>query len=238
MVVGNELGDVFHGPPPAEQLEKRMEDMCAFANGASADDVFVHPVVRAIILHFWLAYDHPFLDGNGRTARALFYWSMLKSGYWLFEYVSISNILRKAPSKYGRSFLLTETDGNDLTYFVLAQTRVISRAISALHAYINRKTEEIREVQAHTRVLDVFNHRQLHLLNHALKHPDELYVISRHQQMQRVAYQTARTDLLSLAELGVLVQHKGRRKAYFTVPPDLSDRLMKLPANATMQSRR
>ena len=50
-------------------------------------------VVRAILVHFWLAYDHPFVDGNGRTARALFYWVMAREGYWLCEYVSISRIL-------------------------------------------------------------------------------------------------------------------------------------------------
>jgi hypothetical protein len=49
--------------------------------GMQVPAVFIHPVMRAITLHFWLAYDHPFCDGNGRTARALFYWSMLKQGY-------------------------------------------------------------------------------------------------------------------------------------------------------------
>jgi Fic family protein len=83
--------------------------MCDFGNGKTPD-FFGHPALRAIILHFWLAYDHPFVDGNGRTARALFYWGMLNAGYWLFEFISISNILRKAPIKYGRSFLYSETD--------------------------------------------------------------------------------------------------------------------------------
>ena len=60
---------------------------------------FIHPMIRSIILHFWLAYDHPFVDGNGRTARALFYWSMLRHGYWLFEFISISQIILKGPDQ-------------------------------------------------------------------------------------------------------------------------------------------
>jgi hypothetical protein len=75
----------------------------------------VHPVLRAILLHFMIGYDHPFADGNGRTARALFYWSMARSGYWLMEYTSISHILRKAPARYMRAYLHTETDKNDTT---------------------------------------------------------------------------------------------------------------------------
>lgn len=62
--------------------------------------VFIHPVVRAIALHFWLAYDHPFCDGNGRTAQALFYWAMLHQSYWLFAFVSISSVINKARGRH------------------------------------------------------------------------------------------------------------------------------------------
>ena len=65
---------------------------------------FLHPVIRSILLHFWVAYDHPFVDGNGRNARALFYWSMLRHGFWLAEFFSISHEILKAPRKYYRAF--------------------------------------------------------------------------------------------------------------------------------------
>ena len=99
-VVGDEFGEVFHEPPEAAELPGRLAAMCDFANGRTPSG-FVHPVIRAMIVHYWLAYDHPFIDGNGRTARVLFYWSMLKRGYWLFEYISISRIILDGPKKYG-----------------------------------------------------------------------------------------------------------------------------------------
>jgi len=94
-----------------------------------------------------VGYDHPFADGNGRTARALFYWSMARSGYWLMEYTSISHILRKAPAKYMRAYLHTESDKNGTTYFVLHQLQTIRHAITALHDYVDRKVREQRETQ-------------------------------------------------------------------------------------------
>ncbi|HOY57073.1 MAG TPA: Fic family protein [Verrucomicrobiota bacterium] len=230
-VVGNDFGEVFHEPPPAAELPARFQAMCDFANGKSPG-YFVHPVVRAIALHFWLAYDHPFVDGNGRTARALFYWAMLHAGYWLFEFISISNILRKAPVEYGRSFLHTETDDNDLTYFLVAQTKVIRRAIVELHDYIARKTTEVREVEARLRALGLFNHRQAELIRHALKHPFQEYSIASHQKSHNVVYQTARTDLLGLHERGVLDQKKRGRKILFMASPALTDRLRKLEREA------
>lgn len=227
LIVGDEYGEVFHDPPPAGELQGRLNAMCGFANGGTPGD-FVHPVVRAILLHFWLAYDHPFVDGNGRTARALFYWSMLHAGYWLFEFVSISNILRKAPIEYGRSFLYTETDDNDLTYFIVAQTKVIRRAIEELHGYIARKTREVQELGAQLRALDLFNHRQADLIGHALKHPFQEYSIDSHRKSHNVVYQTARTDLLDLKARGVLEQKKRGRRMIFTVPRNISERLQKL----------
>ena len=147
IVVSGEYGEVVHTPPIATELPERMALMCDFANNLTPD-AFVHPVVRGIILHFWLAFDHPFVDGNGRTARALFYWSMLRQGYWPFEFISISHILRKAPVKYVRSFLDTETDDNDLTYFVVAQADVIIQALRELSTYIDRKSAEVREAES------------------------------------------------------------------------------------------
>jgi Fic family protein len=215
---------ILHSPPPAEELPSRLESMCAFANGLS-DDGFVHPVVRAIVLHFWLAYDHPFEDGNGRTARVLFYWAMLAQKYWLAEFVAISRILRQAPAQYTRSFLLTETDENDLTYFLLYQLTVIERAIRDLHTYLGKKMAEIHEAEMFIRQSTLVNHRQLALLTHAMRHPDHTYTIESHKRSHRVAYETARSDLLSLVDAEYLVKVRLGRAFGFVPDPQLSERL-------------
>lgn len=201
--------------------------MCDFANEKSPG-YFIHPVVRAIILHFWLAYDHPFVDGNGRTARALFYWAMLHRGFWLFEFISISTILRQAPVQYARSFLYTESDDNDLTYFIVAQTEVLRRAITELHEYIDRKTAEVQELDSKLKALRLFNHRQAELVRHALKHPYQEYTIESHQKSHNVVYQTARTDLLQLQAKELLNMEKRGKTMVFRVPHDLATRLRKL----------
>ena len=142
----------------------RMKQLCDFANddGAKGDN-FIHPVVRAIVLHFWLAYDHPFVDGNGRTARALFYWSMLRHDYWLVEYLTISSIIRQQTKQYARAFLNTEQDDNDLTYFLLYHTQVIERSIQAFQDYLARKIQERRRL-GRVLVPGLFNERQQAIL--------------------------------------------------------------------------
>jgi len=217
-------GTVLHRPPPAEALPERMQRLCDFANGKDSDD-FIHPVVRAIVVHYWLAYDHPFVDGNGRVARALFYWSMVASGYWLTQYLTISSILRKAPAQYTRSYLHVQTDSNDLTYFILYQIKVIERAIDSLLDYLARKTEEIKQIEARLRDSSLLNHRQLDMVIDALNNPGEAFTIAGQQRRHGVSYQTARTDLLGLADLGLLRKSKVGRKHLFRPEPDLAHRL-------------
>ncbi len=223
-VLDRATGTILHEPPPAEQLPERLRKMCEFANGGRLD-TFLHPVIRAIIVHFWLAYDHPFDDGNGRTARALFYWSMLSQGYWLAEFLTISSILTKAPVQYARSFLYTETDDNDMTYFIMYQLQVIMRAINGLEGYLKRKMAEVKRTEKLIKQLGALNHRQTALLNHALRHPDHPYTVKSHSLSHNIVSQTARTDLEGLVERGLLEKQRVGKGYTFYPTEDLSDKL-------------
>lgn len=222
----------LHSPPAYTELPERMQRLCDFANADEASLPFVHPVLRAILLHFMIGYDHPFADGNGRTARALFYWSMARSGYWLMEYTSISHILRKAPAQYMRAYLYTETDNNDTTYFLLHQLQTIRQAMAALHDYVDRKTREQKETErllaASPALRGRFNHRQTALLNHALRNAGEAYRVDAHQRSHAVVYETARRDLLELEAEGLLEKTKQGNAFVFYAPVDLRERLSRL----------
>lgn len=219
---------VLHEPPAAASLPQRLERLCAFANQTEGEP-FVHPVVRAILLHYMMGYDHPFVDGNGRTARALFYWSLARSGYWLMEYVSISRLIKQAPAQYGRAYLYSETDENDTTYFILHQLTIIERAIDALYNYLAMKADEQRSAERLLRhapaLADQLNHRQVALLTHALKHAGHGYTVESHRRSHRVALQTARTDLLSLVKFKLLEAGKRGRASIFYAPGDLRARI-------------
>ena len=230
-VVDNRDNTELHVPPNASEIENRIRTLCEFANEQESTQ-FIHPVVRAILVHFAIAYDHPFVDGNGRTARALFYWVMSRQGYWMMEFISISTILRKAPSKYARAYLYTETDNNDTTYFVDYQLDVIRRSITALHKYIARKSKEIRDADDWMRdskhLRAILNYRQTAVLTHALKHPYEIYTVKSHMISHRIAYETARSDLLKLAENELLEKRTHGRAFEFSVPDDLRQKLNRL----------
>ena len=218
---------LLHKPPAATELPERLQRLCDFANGIDQKG-FIHPVVKAIIIHYVMAYDHPFEDGNGRTSRALFYWSLLRDGYWLAEYISISSILNKATAKYVKSYLYCETDGNDLTYFIIYQLGVVIRAIESLNDYVLRKNAEAREIEGMIHRSAKLNHRQLAVVQSAMRDASLTFTIAAVAGRNRVTEETARHDLLNLADMGLFKKERVRNKYVFRSEPDLPDRLKSL----------
>lgn len=214
---------LLHQPPPVAELEERLQRLCDFANAHDeGTGPWIPPVLRALTIHFMMGYDHYFEDGNGRTARALFYWSMLKQGFWVTEYLTISRILKDAPSQYASSFLLTEQDDSDLTYFFDYHLKVVQRAIDDLNRYIARKVDEVREVQGLLAAAPgVYNHRQIALLEHAIKKPDAVFTVESHGNSHRIAPETSRRDLLELEERGFLRHVTIKRRHVWSPVPNL-----------------
>lgn len=216
VVVDKGRGEIVYEPPPAEDLPDRLDALIGFANAAPDEDD-LHPALRAILLHFALAYAHPFVDGNGRVARALFFWSMLRAGYGLIEYLPISRVLLDAPGKYARAYEHVETDHGDVTYFVVHHLDVLERSIALA-----------REQQLNWRAapeIEGLNPRQTVVLTEARRDPALAISVEAHQRMHDVAYATARTDLLDLEERGFLAKQKRGRKFVFRPADDLEERL-------------
>ena len=183
------------------------------------------------VLHFWVGYEHPFCDGNGRVARALMYWSLLRSGYSVFEFVSISNMLKKATSKYVKAFTYVETDDGDLTYFLLHQTEAILRALDEFSSYVRKKEQTIHDVES---LLDGCNLalRQKTIVARAIRNPGVSFSIADCQRICGVSYATARSEMIQLQQAGLMDMRKqGNAFVYYPIP-----NLLKKLSNVTKEA--
>lgn len=232
--VGDSYNESFYQPPASESLNQRLVSLCTFANESHSRedaDNFIHPIIKAIILHFMIGYIHPFGDGNGRTARALFYWSMLRSGYWLFEYVSISKLIQEQRNAYDTAFIYTETDDFDLTYFIYNQVEVIIKAIAALKTHINQKKQELSNFAQwieQSPVAQKLKRGHLEILKAAVKEPGKEFTAQQVADSLGVSQNTARGYLNKLVakDLLVLSSTKRVRTMRYIAPADLRERLL------------
>ena len=197
-------GDIIYTPPSFQEIPEFVESLCNFFNNDNPR-TFIHPIIRGIIVHFMLAFMHPFVDGNGRTARALFYWYMLKEGYKLTEYMSISRVIAKSKENYEKSFRYVENDGNDMGYFVAYNLKALETSFQQLREYIQRKQQEKKAASTFMMAGNI-NYRQAIVLQRLKDEPDTIFTVKDVQEQFSVSSMTARKDLADLVQQGYLTE--------------------------------
>lgn len=226
IVVGNGItGEIVHTPPSAECLNDFLIQLCTFFNDDKTE-IFVHPIIRAITIHYLVGYYHPFADGNGRTARALFYWYMMKSNYWLVQYLSISRIIKGSKKSYEKAFLYSESDSNDIGYFIQYNLEVLLKSFDALSRYIKRKHNDKKKAE---RLLHLGNitERQSQLLSLYIENPDAVLISTDVVAKFGVTPGTAKSDLRDLTNKGYLKEISLNRRTKGYVRSDNFEQLIK-----------
>lgn len=227
-VVNGITGEVAHEPPSYTAIPAIINNLCSFANN---DDVFIHPIIKAIIIHFMISFLHPFVDGNGRTARSLFYWYMLRKGYWTTEFLSISRIIYKKKGQYEKAFLHTEHDGFDLGYFIQYNMNVIKEAFEELKIYLDRKSAENNALLEFKNIKGI-NERQAHILKMLEEKPGSIFECKNLINVLGVSIKTVRSDLEGLVQRGFLttIQLNQRLVGYLRAE-DFEDKIREIGEN-------
>ena len=209
-------GKIYHRPKAASLIKKEIQNLCHFANMDDEDNA-IHPVVKAIILHFWIGYLHPFTDGNGRTARIIFYWYLVKKEYWLLKYIPISDVIKKSKQSYLKAYLNSnQEDELDLGYFIQYILRSVLLGIENFKQYLRKKRAREDRIRAKLEYLGHFNDRQIGIVNTLKKYGNALD-IKTHQMKFQLSYEVARKDFLGLEEKGILKKMKRGKKFIYTL---------------------
>ena len=218
-------GDIIYTPPSFQEIPEFVESLCDFFNNDNTR-TFIHPIIRGIIVHFMLAFMHPFIDGNGRTARALFYWYMLKEGYKLTEYMSISRVIAKSKSNYEKAFRYVENDGNDMGYFVAYNLGALEISFQQLRDYIQRKQRE-KSAASSFMMAGNINQRQALVLQRLKEEPGTIFTVKDVQEQFSVSSMTARKDLSDLVKQGYMTEIALNKvtRGYIKVQEGVNDRI-------------
>lgn len=223
-VVDGITGHVAHTPPSFTEIDAMIRDLCEFANNDNSNN-FIHPIIKGIIIHFVLAFIHPFVDGNGRTARSLFYWYMIKKGYWLTEYLSISRIIYTNKKAYEKAFQYTENDGNDLSYFIQYHLEVMKKAFEELKKFLQRKIDEQQNVLRFVGISNI-NDRQRYVIKTISENKRTLFIPKELATQFDISAKTARTDLQELVEMGYLSATNLNKRAIGYIKSDNFEELL------------
>lgn len=172
-----------------------------------------------------LAYFHPFVDGNGRTARSLFYWYMLKKGYWLVEYMSISRTIYKTKGTMKKP---TSIQNMTTTIWLISSYTICGRWRRPLKnwRYTKRKSEENSSIVLIANIKGI-NTRQAQILKIIHEQPNTCLSVKEVENRFSVSNFTARTDLEGLVGLGYLSELQINKVKRNYIKSDKFDSLMK-----------
>jgi Fic family protein len=224
-VVDGITGIVAHTPPSFKEINLLIDDLCEFANNDNREN-FIHPIIKAIIIHFVLAYIHPFVDGNGRTARSLFYWYMIKNGYWLTEYLSISRIIYTNKKAYEKAYQYVENDDNDISYFIQYHLNVMKKAFEELKKYLQRKIDEQQNVLRFISIANI-NERQRYVLRTISESKRTLFTPKELATQFDISVKSARSDLQKLVDMGYLSATNLNKRAIGYIKSNLFEDLLR-----------
>jgi Fic family protein len=200
---------VIYHAPPASNVQWMMTDLFKFVQLDTPD---IHPIIKACIIHFYIVYIHPFFDGNGRTARAFTVMYLLKQGFQFFKYLSISTAISKKKESYYKAIEDCEKNPTDTTYFIINQlTLLFERYVELLEQLQTEVGKLIFTdwLDKNGLVLSKRQHKEITLLS---KKDKNFVTIEEYKKRHKVAYETARSDLMELETLGIFEKIKVSRK--------------------------
>jgi len=137
------VGSVYRGAP-AEDCDYLLERLCEWLNGPDfmppEDELSVpFTLIKAIVAHVYLAWIHPFGEGNGRTARLVEFHILFSSGLPLPAALLLSDHYNKTRTKYYRELERASKTGGDLMPFIKY----------AVQGFLDGLREQIEGVRAH-----------------------------------------------------------------------------------------
>ena len=109
-------GSVVFRPPVSIEVPYLLDDFFAWLVSESA--LNQHPIFRAAITHYQLVYIHPFIEGNGRTARAMATLALYVGGYDFKQFFSIEQYFDSDVEAYYQALLSVQQSQGDLTYWL------------------------------------------------------------------------------------------------------------------------
>lgn len=217
IIVGSNIINKYsYETPTIEFVAKELKNLIAFANNEDKKD-YIHPIIKAIMLHFWFAYLHPFVDGNGRLARCLFYWYLMRNNLEIFAYYPLSSVIKNSRGQYSKAYIYTEQDSYDLNYFIDYNVRKILEAKKLFENYVAKKTLEEKDLNKIAFEKDL-NNRQEQILKDINVNKLSYITLKSYRNIFDISKPTAIKDLKDLEKKDLLNSKKfGKEVRYYVV---------------------
>src|SRR5882724_10990549 len=199
VVIKNSLtGEVSFTPPVALAVPVQIQELIEFINNAKSDEI--HPVLKSGVVHYELVRIHPFVDGNGRVARALSTFMLFREGYDIRKFFSLEEYFDNDAVRYYDSLQSVEREKGDVTVWLEYFTEGLAIELAKIK-------EKIEKISVDSKLKERLGGTPILLSNRQLK------IIEYIQETGFLQNQAFKTIFPMVSEDTVLNELKGLLKA-------------------------
>ena len=219
VVRNTQTGQISYTPPVAAEVPYLVEDLVNWVNTDEAKEM--HPIIKAGIIHYELARIHPFVDGNGRVARAVATLTLFLDGYDIRKLFSLEEYFDDNPMEY---YLTIQAVSNQLVMDVHERdlTPWLDYFVKGVAIELNKIKERVRRISMDSRVKDKLgtqvelNERQMIIMEY----------LNRHKQMMNKDFRkifpnysddTVLREIKFLKQKGLVRKQGGTKKATYVL---------------------
>lgn len=211
------VGDkVEHEGLPHALLPRYMEELLAFINTESK----MNDLLKAALIHFYIAYLHPYFDGNGRTARFVQLWYLVQQGYSSAMFVPFSGYINETRQSYYKAY--TQIEENQKISGVIDVTPFLTYFIENVYNKLNRPISEKEVLPLFSQALEQgkITVKERDLWNYVLSvyGTDEFSTKQLERDYANAAYATIRSFVLKFTELGLLQSQRYGNRVKYHIP--------------------
>ncbi|MBN1214238.1 MAG: Fic family protein [Candidatus Lokiarchaeota archaeon] len=210
VVVGNRFtGEIFFKPPQNREVPGLVKDLVSWINSEESKEL--DPVIEAGAIHYELVRIHPFVDGNGRTARVLAALILYSRGFDTNQFFCLDDYYDSDRSAYYKALQSVEPDKLDLTNWLEYFTEGVNISIEAVKERILKlSSKRLRKAKGKQIALTERQMRIIEFINQNGKITNKDV-----REMFNLSNRAALDEINKLLELQVLKsQSKGRALHY------------------------
>jgi Fic family protein len=203
---------VFVGPHEGIEYTNIAQAVDEMISVTTNNPRYFHPLLKGILIHYFVGYIHPFFDGNGRTARALFYFKAIRNQLNYVELLSVSAYLRAHGKQYEKSFEKVKDNEFDLTYF-------IDFCLDSMMSSLVEVSKKVGYLLRMNDLKDRFNlsQTQVGLMQRMALHKFRTIDIEEYAHQISKSREFARQELKALLDLNLVSEIKVSKKLVYKV---------------------
>ncbi|HPP24363.1 MAG TPA: Fic family protein [Candidatus Saccharicenans sp.] len=208
-VVNRATGQIIFMPPPTDRVGALVEEFLEWFNSEEVNEI--DPVIEAGLAHYELVRIHPFVDGNGRTARVMASIVLFKRAFDIKRFFALDDYYDKDRRAYYTALKTVDQDRLDLTGWLEYFTEGVAVSLKAVEDKVIGLSQDIKFLKQRGQI--ALTERQMKIVEMLLQ--NEKLTVGQVKDLFGFSRQMALKEMTKLVELGV-VRSKGRgRGAYY-----------------------